>query len=89
MVAAHSEEPAEAKDGVGHAPADLLDHDAFDRPDLLVVGAVDSGPLDLIAADQCACLSRFGDHTILLFSWDLKNAGNPQAAMRGGLLHKN
>src|SRR6185437_398766 len=43
VVVANSEESAESQDGVRHAPARLLNHDALDGSDLLIVGAVHRG----------------------------------------------
>src|SRR5690348_12658218 len=57
VVVAEAEEAAEAEHGIGHAPADLVDHHALDRADLVVVGTVHRGAFDLVAADQISELA--------------------------------
>jgi hypothetical protein len=47
VVVADAEEAAEAENRVRHAPTRLLDHDALNLADLLVVGAVDAGLVSL------------------------------------------
>ena len=44
----------------------LVDHDALDRTDLLVIRSVNRSALNLVAADQGDCLSLFLGHQILL-----------------------
>src|SRR5205814_10611049 len=54
MIVAEAQEAAETENRIGDPAADLVDHDALDRADLAVVGAIDGRTLDLIAADQIA-----------------------------------
>src|SRR5882757_876583 len=54
MIIAESQNAAKAEHRVGHAPALLVDHDALDRTDLAILGAIDRCALDLVAADQIA-----------------------------------
>src|SRR6185312_13272412 len=58
VVVADTEKAAEGEYGVGHLAAHLVDHDALDRTDLVPVGAIDRGSLDLVAADQVAGFVR-------------------------------
>ena len=48
----HAEEAAESGDCMNDVAANLLDHEALNRPDLLSVHIVNSGTLDVVALDQ-------------------------------------
>src|ERR1700757_1168667 len=56
MVVSQAEKPAETEYGVGYPAAELVDHDPFDRADLVAVSTIDRGALDLVTADEAACL---------------------------------
>ena len=46
LLGAHSEEPSKRHDGIGHAPADLFDHQALDAADIAPFRVVDRGSFD-------------------------------------------
>jgi hypothetical protein len=47
VIVSDAQEAAEAENRVRHPAADLVDHHALDRADLLSVGAIDGGAFDL------------------------------------------
>src|SRR5690606_25784583 len=57
VFVAEAEETAEGHDGVGHLPRIFVDHDAFDRADLIAVRAIDVGADHLVAADEVVGLA--------------------------------
>src|SRR5262249_18722153 len=59
VVLADAEKAAVAQDRIGDLAAHLVEHHALDLADLLVIGAVDRGALDLVAADQRGGLAGF------------------------------
>src|SRR6185312_6751388 len=65
MVVADAQEAAEAQYRVGHPAAQLVDHHALDRPDLLIIGTIHRGALDLVAADQISGLAFVCRHLVL------------------------
>src|SRR5258705_1799674 len=65
MVVADAKEAAEAQCRVGLLAAQLVDHHALDRPDLLIIGTKHRGALDLVAADQIAGLAFICSHVAL------------------------
>src|SRR6266536_5882107 len=62
MIVADAEEAAKAQNGVRDLAGDLVDHDAFDRSNLGVAGAIDGGSFHLVAADQGSGFSCFRNH---------------------------
>src|SRR5450755_3709656 len=58
VIFAHSEEAAEAENGICNLAAGLVEHDSFDLADLFVVGAINDSSFNLIAAYQSSRLSR-------------------------------
>jgi hypothetical protein len=54
VVISNSQETAKAQNGIRNLTADFVDHDALNRADFFLVGAVYCRALDLIAADQVA-----------------------------------
>ena len=60
MVVADSEKAAVSDHRVGDLAGHLVDHHAFDAADLLLVGAVDGGAFDLVAADEREGLALAG-----------------------------
>ncbi len=52
VFVADAKEATKAQDGVGDAAAALFENNAFDRADLLAVGAIDVRPFNLIAGDE-------------------------------------
>src|ERR671918_788306 len=64
IVAADAQDAAEAKHGIGHLPASLVNHDALDGPHLLALGVVDSRTFHFVAADKAGSLPRFRCHGI-------------------------
>ena len=62
MVIADTEKAAEGEHGVRHLAALLVDHDALDRADLVVIGAIDRSSFDLVAADQVTSFVCFQCH---------------------------
>src|SRR6202021_4081131 len=67
VIVSEAEKATECQYGVGHLTRHLVDHDAFDRTDLLVVCAVDGRSFDLIASDQVTLLSIFHSGSSMLF----------------------
>src|SRR6267154_2443382 len=78
MVVADPEKSAKAQHGVRDSAAHLVDHDALDRSDLGIVGAIHCGSFHLVAADKGAGFSCFRNHLLSLLL--LKNV--QQAAQR-------
>src|SRR5665213_889966 len=58
VIFAHSEEAAEAENGIRNFTAGLVEHDSFQLADLFLVGAINGSSFNLIAAYQSGCLSR-------------------------------
>src|SRR5450759_693404 len=78
MIIADAEKAAKAEDGVGNPAAHLVDHDALDRPDLGIVGAIYGRAFHLIAADKGTCFSCFHRHCCVSLGWK-----NEQQAAQG------
>src|SRR6185437_13039024 len=58
VIFAHSEEAAEAENGIRNFAAGLVEHDSFELADLFLVGAINGSSFNLIAAYQSGRLSR-------------------------------
>ena len=56
MFAACAEESAEAEQRVCDLACKLVDHEILDAADLLAVGAIDGGSVNLIARNQMSVL---------------------------------
>src|SRR5262249_33721412 len=66
VIVSDAEEAAEAEHGVGPPAADLVDHHPLDAADLSLVGSIDRGALNLVAADQVAGFLDVHCHCSLL-----------------------
>src|SRR5437868_5894682 len=62
VIITDTEEAAKAKHGVRDFSAHLVDHDALDRTDLLIIGAIDGGAFNLVTSDEIRRFTCFGDH---------------------------
>src|SRR5205085_8679677 len=62
VIVANAEKAAEAQNSIRHLAADLVDHDPFNRADLVVAGAIDRRTFDLVASDQGSGFTYFRSH---------------------------
>jgi hypothetical protein len=59
MPVANAEEATKSDDRVCDLPADFVDQDILDTPEVIACGIVDAGPLDIVSADEPpACVPR-------------------------------
>src|SRR5207302_7648637 len=77
-----TEEAAKAKHGVRDFSAHLVDHDALDRTDLLIIGAIDGGAFNLVTSDEIRRFTFFGDHVSPPLSCLAENAAGSERVPR-------
>jgi hypothetical protein len=74
MIVADAEKTTEPKDCIAYLTAELVDHHSLDCPDLVVVGSVNGGSFDLVAAYQIARFSLVAIATLLSSFFGLNSA---------------
>ena len=89
MIVPDPDEATETQHRVRNPPRSLVNHDAFNRSDLLFIRSIHGSALNLIAADQTDSLSFLRSHDFLLLDlpgltggskMHVRLAGPPQKA---------